>query len=592
MIVHVKAPSLDDSDTVVVGQWLKLEGATVKKGEVLVEIEAKKSTMEIEASHDGILSKILVAEGETVEANTSLAVLTPSISAALSMETASLSETDGALIGSPGSRSNDSKKNLPTYDVAVIGAGPGGYTAAIRCAQLGLNTVCVESRVSKSGDAALGGTCLNVGCIPSKALLDSSHKYHELATQFHEHGISVAGTALNLSKMMGRKNRIVEDLNKGIKGLFRFNNVHHIVGTGTLLPNKGIRINAGCENQYDINARSIIIATGSNVATIPVAQIDNEVVVDSTGAMSFSSVPQRVAVIGAGAIGLELGSVWHRLGSDVVLFEALDTFLPALDSEISQEAYEYFLKQGLDIRLGTKVTQTRVDGDSVTVGFIQNNAVDELTFDRLIVAVGRRPNTSGLGAEEIGLEKDASGYIKVDSGFRTNLDGVYAIGDVIRGPMLAHKSAHDGVLLAEQLAGRAASSSDRHEIPFVIYTWPEIAWIGQSSKQLQEGGIAYRSGTFPLRASGRALASGEAVGKVKVLMHPGTDEVLGVHMFAPNASELIAEAGVAINVRGGANYLADMIHAHPTLAEAMHEAARVACHNSAIHVTPSRAARA
>ncbi len=464
---------------------------------------------------------------------------------------------------------------MSKYDVVVIGAGPGGYVAAIRCAQLGLKTACVESWINDDGKPALGGTCLNVGCIPSKALLDSSHHYHHIKHEAAEHGINVTGTTIDVNKMIARKAKIVKILTTGISGLFRKNKVDWLKGHARLLSNKQVEI-APAHDSHDekatVEAENIIIATGSVPAKIPPAQPDDKLIVDSTGALKFNEVPKRLGVIGAGVIGLELGSVWNRLGSDVVILEALPAFLASVDQQIAQEAEKTLRQQGLDIRLGARVTGTGTNNREVKINYEDEAGKQQLIVDKLIVAVGRSPNTQGLGAEEAGLELDERGFIKVDEHCKTNLDNVYAVGDVVRGPMLAHKASEEGVAIAEKIAGQPGHMN-YETIPWVIYTWPEISWVGKSEQELKQDGVDYRTGSFPFMATGRARAMGETNGMVKILSDASTDRILGIHIFGPNASELIAEAVVAMEFDGSAEDLARTIHAHPTLSEAMHEAA-------------------
>jgi dihydrolipoamide dehydrogenase len=461
------------------------------------------------------------------------------------------------------------------FDVVVIGGGPGGYVAAIRCAQLGLATACVEGWLNESGKPALGGTCLNVGCIPSKALLDSSHHFAFIRHEAAEHGINAPGATVDVSRMLARKGKIVQTLTLGIAGLLRKNKVEWLQGFGRLLPDRAVEVTpVGQESAqpYTVSATHIIIATGSVPARIPPAPVDNELIVDSTGALSFSDVPRRLGIIGAGVIGLELGSVWNRLGSKVVILEALTDFLQAADRQVAAEAEKILRKQGLDIRLGAKVTGTASNNREVTVNFETADGKQQLSVDKLVVAVGRHPNTARLRAGEAGLKLDERGFVDVDGNCRTNLPGVYAIGDVVRGPMLAHKAMEEGVAVAERIAGKHGHMNYAN-IPWVIYTWPEIAWAGRTEQELKAEGLEYRAGAFPFAASGRAKAMGESGGLVKILSDSATDRILGVHILGPNASELIAEAVLAMEFEGSAEDIALTIHAHPTLAEAMHEAA-------------------
>ena len=474
---------------------------------------------------------------------------------------------------------------MKNYDVVVIGAGPGGYVSAIRCAQLGLSTACVDNGLGDDDNPVLGGTCLNTGCIPSKALLDSSHHYAFINKQASNHGINVSGVKLDVHKMITRKNRIVQKLTRGIAGLFKKNSIDWLQGRATLLGKNEVQVApAGKQpgEAYTVPARNIIIATGSVPAGFSLATVDQNRIVDSTGALAFKEVPKRLGVIGAGVIGLELGSVWSRLGSQVVILEALDDFLAPVDRQIASAAEKMLTKQGLDIRLGARVVGSSANNREVSVSYEQGNDKQQLTFDKLIVAVGRSPNVAGLGAEEAGLALNENGGIVVDEHCATNLPNVYAIGDVVRGPMLAHKAAEEGVMVAERLAGQK-SGFNLDVVPWVIYTWPEIAWVGKTELELIEAGQPCKTGVFPLAASGRALAAGDSGGMVKMISDADTDQVLGVHVLGPNASELIAEAVLAMEFDGSSEDIARTIHAHPTLAEAMHEAA-LASDKRALHI--------
>jgi len=474
---------------------------------------------------------------------------------------------------------------MKKYDVVVIGAGPGGYVTAIRCAQLGLSTACVESWINDEGKPALGGTCLNVGCIPSKALLDSSHHFHHMKHQSNDHGITTTGVSMDVNKMVARKAKIVKILTQGISSLFKKNKVDWLRGQAKLLNNKEVEISPQHETHDEktiVEASHIIIATGSVPTRIPPASVDDKLIVDSTGALKFNEVPRRLGVVGAGVIGLELGSVWNRLGSEVTILEALPDFLALVDRQVATEAEKSLRSQGLDIRLGAKVTGTGSNNREVSVNYVDAEGKQQITVDKLIVAVGRTPNTAGLGADECGLELDQRGFIVVDDHCNTNLENVYAIGDVVRGPMLAHKASEEGVAIAERIAGKPGHMN-YETIPWVIYTWPEIAWVGKTEEQLKAEGIEYRSGSFPFMAAGRARAMGETNGFVKILGDAKTDRVLGIHIFGPNASELIAEAVVTMEFDGSTEDLARTIHAHPTLSEAMHEAA-LAVDNRSLHI--------
>ncbi len=474
---------------------------------------------------------------------------------------------------------------MKKYDVVVIGAGPGGYVTAIRCAQLGLSVACIESWVNDEGKPALGGTCLNVGCIPSKALLDSSHHFHHIKHASNDHGITLTGITIDVNKMVSRKAKIVTTLTQGISALFNKNKVDWLKGRAQLLNNKEIEISPQHETHDEktiVAASHIIIATGSVPTKIPPATVDNKLIVDSTGALAFNAVPHRLGVIGAGVIGLELGSVWNRLGSEVTILEALPDFLSLVDRQVAAAAEKSLRSQGLDIRLGAKVTGTGSNNREVTISYNDLQGRQQITVDKLIVAVGRSPNTAGLGVAECGIELDRRGFIVVDEHCKTNLANVYAIGDVVRGPMLAHKASEEGVAIAERIAGKPGLMNYA-TIPWVIYTWPEIAWVGKTEAQLQAEEIEYRTGSFPFMATGRARAMGEMNGLVKILADAKNDRVLGIHIFGANASELIAEAVITMEFDGSAEDLARTIHAHPTLSEAVHEAA-LAVDNRTIHL--------
>ena len=462
---------------------------------------------------------------------------------------------------------------MDKYDVVVIGAGPGGYVAAIRCAQLGLKTACVERGVHPQGKPTLGGTCLNVGCIPSKALLDSSHHFEHLQLHAKDHGIDAEGVSIDVARMQKRKNKIVKTLTTGIAGLFKKNGVTWLEGRGKLKPGLAIDI---CDRNDKITAsvaaKNVIIATGSIPARIPSAVVDQVSIVDSTGALAFETVPETLGVIGAGVIGLELGSVWRRLGANVTILEALPEFLASADKDVAKEGEKLLGRQGLDIRLGTMVTATDTAGGKVTVTYTSAESEQSLEVDKLIVAVGRAPNTQGLGASDVNLDLDERGFIKVDEQCRTNVDHIYAVGDVVRGPMLAHKASEEGIAVAERIAGQTAHI-DLALVPWVIYTWPEIAWVGKTEQELTAAGRSIAVGSFPFMASGRGRAMGELDGFIKIIADAKTDTVLGVHIIGPGASELVAEAVLAMEFGASAEDIARTIHAHPTLSEGMHEAA-------------------
>ena len=467
------------------------------------------------------------------------------------------------------------------FDVVVIGAGPGGYVAAIRAAQLGLKTACVEKWTSDTGRAVYGGTCLNVGCIPSKSLLESSHRYDEAKNSFAIHGVETSDVVMNIAKMQERKNDIVKNLTRGIGSLFKANGVKAIHGAGRLLANKQVEVtdNNGKVTIHD--ADNVIVATGSKSVEIPPAPL-SEHVVDSSGALSFEEVPKRLGIIGAGVIGLELGSVWGRLGSEVTVLEAQDSFLSAVDQQIAKESLKQFTLQGLDIRLRARVTGTEVKRGLVHVTFTDPKGEQEMKFDKLIVAVGRAPVTDNLLSPDCGVNLDERGFIYVNDRCLTNMPGVWAVGDVVRGPMLAHKASEEGIVVAEKIAGHSGSVN-YDCIPWVIYTHPEIAWVGKSEEQLKAEGEAFNVGTFPFAASGRAMAANATMGMVKIIAHAETDRILGVHIVGPQASELIAQAVIAMEFGSSAEDLAMTVFAHPTLSEVLHEAA-LAVNGRAIHM--------
>ena len=470
------------------------------------------------------------------------------------------------------------------FDVVIIGGGPGGYVAAIRCAQLGLKTACVDDFTGKDNKASLGGTCLNVGCIPSKALLESSHHYEQISQGLDNHGIKVTGVKIDVPTMIKNKDDIVGRLTGGIAGLFKANKVTSFHGRGKLLAGKHVEITSG-KKINTISGESIILATGSRPIDIPSAPIDNKNIVNSTGALDFNKTPKKLGVIGAGVIGLELGSVWSRLGADVILLEAQDEFLPAADKKIAAEAKRQFKKQGLDIKMSARVTKATSKGKKVIVQYEDSAGEQTIELDKLIVSVGRRPNTDDLFAPEAPVELDERGFVEVDEIWQTNQASVYAIGDLIRGPMLAHKASEEGVAVAEVIYGEEPEIN-YDVIPSVIYTSPEIAWVGQTEQHLKSAGKKIKIGTFPFAASGRAQALGDTTGMVKMISSVETDQILGVHIIGPQASELIAEAVLAMEYSASTEDLALTIHAHPTLSEALHEAA-LAVDNRALHI-PNR----
>ena len=468
------------------------------------------------------------------------------------------------------------------FDVIVIGSGPAGYVCAIRCAQLGLSTAVVEQNVNEQAQPLLGGTCLNVGCIPSKALLDSSHRYAEAAGHLSDHGIGVEGVSLDVAGMMARKEKIVSQLTGGVSGLLKANGVTVITGSAVLLAGRQVEVTDASGEKSTHTADNIVLAAGSEPAAIPPAPVDGDRVVDSTGALCFEAVPERLGVIGAGVIGLELGSVWARLGADVVMLEAMDQFLPNMDEQIAAESAKIFAKQGLDIRLGARVTDVAVNGDNVSVAYTQGDSSETLEFDRLIVAVGRTPRTEKLFAADSGVTVDERGFVFVNDYCATEAPGVWAVGDVVRGPMLAHKGSEEGVMVAERIHGKAAQLN-YDVIPSIIYTHPEVAAVGKTEQDLKAEGVEYKAGSFPFAAIGRAMASGETEGLVKILSDADSDQILGAHVVGPSAADLVQQIVIAIEMAASTEDLQLMVFGHPTMSEAVHEAA-LSVDGRAIHM--------
>ena len=471
------------------------------------------------------------------------------------------------------------------YDVIVIGGGPAGYVAAIRSSQLGLATACVEEFVDDSGNAVFGGTCLNVGCIPSKALLDSSHRFYEAAGHLDTHGIKVEKVKLDLSVMMDRKDSIVKKLTGGIGGLFAANKVTPITGRGKVIAGNNVEVTKSDGTSETIAAKNIIIATGSSPIEIASAEFNNNIV-DSTGALEFTEVPKTLGVIGAGVIGLELGSVWARLGSKVTVIEAMDDFLFMADKEIAKDSLKDFKKQGLDIKLGSRLVASKNLKKSVKISYENSAGTEEMEFDKLVVAVGRRPNVQNVFSEDSGVHLDERGFISVDDHCQTSASNVWAIGDVVRGPMLAHKGSEEGVMVAERIAGKHAEMN-YDLVPSVIYTHPEIAWVGKNEEELKSENRSYKVGKFPFAASGRALAVDQSTGFVKVISDESTDTILGVHVFGPSAAEIVQQALISMEFGASSEDLGLTIFSHPTVSEALHEAA-LAVNNQAIHIGNKR----
>ena len=471
------------------------------------------------------------------------------------------------------------------YEVVVIGSGPAGYVAAIRCAQLGFSTACIEKWLSNENKTVYGGTCLNVGCIPSKALLDTSHKYIEAQEQFGIHGIKANKVGIDVPAMIDRKNKVISQLTQGIEGLFAANKVNGIAGTGKLISANKIVVTRHDGKQEELTAKHIILATGSVPIDIPPASINQETIVDSTGALEFQEVPERLGVIGAGVIGLELGSVWSRLGSKVTVLEALDDFLPMVDRQVAKEAQKILTKQGLNIQLGAMVTGSKFSKSAkktVTVEYKDKEGDQKANFDKLIVAVGRKPYTNELVDSSVGIEFDEQGFIKVNDQCATNVPGVYAVGDVVRGPMLAHKGMEEGVMVAERIAEKK-TQVNYDLVPSVIYTHPEIAWVGKNEEELKAEGIDCNIGVFPFAASGRALAANDADGLIKTIADAKTDRILGCHIIGPSAADLLQQMVIAMEFSASAEDIGLTMFSHPSLSEGVHEAA-LAANGHAIHI--------
>ena len=469
-----------------------------------------------------------------------------------------------------------------SFDVIVIGAGPAGYHAAIRAAQLGLNTAIIDKWIDKEGNPAHGGTCLNVGCIPSKALLEASYKYVDARDHFGEIGVNVKGVSVDVPAMIARKDVVVGNLTQGVAGLLKSNGVTALEGVAKLQAGRRVSFTAHDGTDQELSAENVIIATGSVPVEIPPCPLTDNLIVDSTGALEFQVVPKKLGVIGAGIIGLELGSVWSRLGSEVVLLEALEDFLPAADRQIGKDAAKQFKKQGLDIRMGARVTGTQVKGKKVSVSYSNADGEQTEVFDKIIVAVGRRPFTEDVLAADSGVTLDERGFIFVNDVCLTNTPGVFAVGDVVRGPMLAHKGMEEGIMVAERIAGQLPLVN-YDLVPSVIYTHPEIAWVGKTEQEVKAAGDEYQVGAFPMAASGRAMANNDTAGSIKIVTDKVTDRILGVHIMGAHASEMIAEAVIAMEFGASAEDLGLTMFAHPTLSEGLHEAA-LAVSGHAIHV--------
>jgi len=468
-----------------------------------------------------------------------------------------------------------------SFDVVVIGAGPAGYIAAIRASQNGMTVACIDEWQNKDGKNAFGGTCLNAGCIPSKALLESSELFHRAGHEFSKHGIATTDVSIDIAKMQKRKASIVRQLTGGVAGLLKAASVTALVGHGKLLGGKKVEFTPTNGDVGVIDARYVILATGSTPVELKIAPFDDEQIVDSWGALDFTAVPDTLGVVGGGVIGLELGSVWSRLGAKVVVLEAMDDFLFMVDRQVAKEAEKQFKKQGLDIKLGAKVTSAKSAGNTVSVEYENKDGSHKLEVEKLVVAVGRRPFTDGLFADDSGVQLDERGFVQVDDECRTAVKGVFAIGDCVRGPMLAHKGSEEGVMAADLIAGEIAEVN-YNVIPSVIYTAPEIAWVGKTEEEVKSSGRKYKTGSFPFAASGRAKAMEQTAGMVKIISAADDDEILGVHIIGPMAGELIAEAVLAMEFSASTEDIQRTIHAHPSLAEALHEAS-LAVDNKALN---------
>jgi len=470
------------------------------------------------------------------------------------------------------------------YDLVVIGSGPAGYVSAIRGSQLGLKVACIEKWVSEKGKVQPGGTCLNVGCIPSKALLDSSYKYKQAKDGLQVHGITINDASIDIPKMIERKDKIVSNLTMGITGLLKANGVDLLSGQASITDNNKVNVSDSSGKDNQITCKNIVIATGSTPVEIPPTPLYKDLIVDSSGALNFNEIPGELGVIGAGVIGLELGSVWQVLGSKVTVFEAMDKLLPMADEHVSKEASKIFKKQGLNICLGVKVVDSEIKGKKVLLRYLNSDGSEqEKVFDKVIVAVGRKPQTEGLFGENFSLDIDEKGFIKVDDSCRSSVSNIFAIGDVVRGPMLAHKGSEEGVMVVDNIVGHA-TQVNYDLIPSVIYTHPEIAWVGKTEQELKQNAVDYKVGAFPFAANGRAMASDDMEGMVKVISDKGNDTILGVHVIGSSAAEIVQQALIAMEFSATSEDIALTMFSHPTVSEAFHEAA-LAVDGHAIHVT-------
>ena len=589
--IEVKVPQLSESvSEATLLQWKKKPGEAVQRDETLVELETDKVTLEVPSPDNGVLAQIVQPDGATVHADEVIAVVDTEGKASAATPAAAAPAPAPAPASNPASKPAAAPAAAPAqpgggasasakadFDVIVIGSGPGGYIAAIRAAQLGKTVACIEEWKDEAGKPRLGGTCLNVGCIPSKALLASSEHFEHAQHGMADHGVQIKGVSLDLAQMIRRKAAIVDKFTGGVEFLFRKNKVTWIKGHGKFKGRAAdgvITVEAsdgGDGKAY--TARNVIVATGSKARHLPNVPVDNKIVSDNEGALSFDSVPKKLAVIGAGVIGLELGSVWRRLGAEVTILEALPAFLGAVDEAIAKEAAKLFKKQGLTIHLGVNIGEIKAKTKGVSIAYKDQAGADQtLEADRLIVSIGRVPNTDNLGLDAVGLAADQRGFIPVDDQCRTSVAGIYAIGDVVRGPMLAHKAEDEGVLVAEIIDGQKPHI-DYNCIPWVIYTEPEIAWVGKTEAQLKAEGREYRTGQFPMQANGRAMGMGRPDGFIKMIADARTDELLGVHIIAANASDLISEGVAALEFKAASEDIGMICHPHPSLSEVMREAA-------------------
>ncbi|MDG6094039.1 dihydrolipoyl dehydrogenase [Acetobacter sp. AN02] len=564
MAVEIKVPALGESVTsATIGKWLKQPGDAVAADEPVVELETDKVSVEVPSPAAGRLESHSVKEGDEVEVGAVLATLTAGAGGAPAKKASAAPAEAPKKAAAPAAKPAAEAPAETDYDVVVIGAGPGGYVCAIRAAQLGFKVACVEKR------STLGGTCLNVGCIPSKALLHSSENFAAASHDFAAHGVIIDKVKLDLAAMQKRKAGIVEANVKGVEYLFKKNGITWLKGTGKVEGTGRITVDG-----KPVTAKHVIIASGSDSAGLKGVDVDEKVIVTSTGALELSSVPKRLVVIGGGVIGLELGSVWHRLGAEVTVVEFLDRLVPGTDNEVEAAFRKILAKQGIKFKLGHKVTgaEKTSSGVKLTVEPSAGGAAETIESDVVLLAIGRTAASGNMGLEEAGVKLDKRGRIEVDAHFQTSVPGVYAIGDVIAGPMLAHKAEEEGVALAEILAGQAGHVN-YDAIPGVVYTWPEVATVGFTEEQLKEKGTEYKVGKFPFMANGRARALGMTDGFVKVIADAKTDRVLGVHMIGPNTGELIAECVMAIEFGASSEDIGRVCHAHPTLSEAVKEAA-------------------